>query len=436
MRYDAQSTKAILYRTQWVFLVVSIVPLAFLAYISVSYVFPLLYDTKQESLILSIYVALSLTVLLSVLGYILTKKTTETTLRRIDQANGNLVSLLGLAQKLSQAETVDTCLKEATRAAVSILDAKVGLVYQLDGTKLVCKFAKGVALPQSESFVLEMGQAPAGRAARDKQTLLISDSKENQEDPFGLQSKLELGSMICYPLLQKGNCIAVFEFYRTRQQEGFSEQEQIILEVLGQQVSASIVSAQSHEVQKNYFSHVTELLRLSMEQNIVWEGHLNNVARYCNAIGRVLELDDEQRRELHFGAILHDVGLMKLRPIPSDWSQPEFQKKLREHPHVGSTLIEPIQVWNNVVDLIKHHHEYVDGSGYPNGLKGDSIPLGAKIICVAQAVDSMLNPQSYLRKKSDEEVITHLTQEAGKKYDKRVAAAMIEFLEQEHGSGQ
>jgi HD-GYP domain-containing protein (c-di-GMP phosphodiesterase class II) len=135
------------------------------------------------------------------------------------------------------------------------------------------------------------------------------------------------------------------------------------------------------------------------------------------------------------GALLHDVGklgvadaiLEKLGPLTE-----EEWKVVKRHPEVGARMIEPLESLSGALPVIRHHHERPDGSGYPDGLEGDEIPLGARIVAVVDAYDVMLRrpyrPERYGSKSSPAEALKELWDEAGRQFDVGVVEAMGRLL--------
>jgi len=164
--------------------------------------------------------------------------------------------------------------------------------------------------------------------------------------------------------------------------------------------------------------------------------HALEVARLSRLVGMELGLNEEQLEWLVHGALLHDVGkigvadeiLEKIGPLTD-----EEWKVVKRHPEVGARMIEPLEALFGAVPVIRHHHERPDGSGYPDGLQGDEIPLEARIVAVVDAYDVMLRrphrPERYGgTKSSPAEALKELWDEAGRQFDVRVVEAMERVL--------
>src|SRR5215218_4928174 len=155
--------------------------------------------------------------------------------------------------------------------------------------------------------------------------------------------------------------------------------------------------------------------------------HALQVARLSRLVGRELGLNEEELEWLVLGTLLHDVGkisvadeiLEKLGPLTE-----EEWKVVKRHPEVGARMIEPLESLRKALPVIRHHHERPDGSGYPDGLEGDEIPLGARIVAVVDAYDVMLRSRSYREGRSPTEAIGELTRGAGSQFDSEVVAIL------------
>jgi putative nucleotidyltransferase with HDIG domain len=143
------------------------------------------------------------------------------------------------------------------------------------------------------------------------------------------------------------------------------------------------------DAQRNFFAHVTDLLVSALDAHVVErEGHAMGVARIANRIGHEIGLAADRIERLHFAAMLHDIGLLKF-----EQSRHRDSKALRLHPAVGARMLARIRLWEPIAPIVLHHHEWWDGSGYPEGKAGEAIPLESRIVALADAVDAMRRPK-------------------------------------------
>jgi len=161
-------------------------------------------------------------------------------------------------------------------------------------------------------------------------------------------------------------------------------------------------------------------------------GHSDRVTEVALAIGRQLGLDGEQLNILRYAGILHDIGKIGIHEDilgkKGRLSEAE-QQVMRQHPVLGEKIIEPIDFLQPVRPLVRFHHEWWDGSGYPDGLRGEAIPLGARIICAADTYDAATSDRPYQQAVDDREAIEILTRLRERQFDPRVADALIRVIE-------
>jgi putative two-component system response regulator len=161
-------------------------------------------------------------------------------------------------------------------------------------------------------------------------------------------------------------------------------------------------------------------------------GHCDRLSRYAVAVGEALGLDADMVRALRLGGYLHDLGKIAvpdgilLKPGPLD---PLEQERIRAHPGAGSDLVLGLRSMELVRPIMRHHHEKWDGSGYPDGLKGEAIPLGARIISVVDVFDALHTDRPYKTAMSRSDAVSLLLRETDAGYwDPRVVSTFLDVL--------
>ncbi len=160
-------------------------------------------------------------------------------------------------------------------------------------------------------------------------------------------------------------------------------------------------------------------------------GHSRRVADYSRAVAERLALRDEEQNAIEHAALLHDIGKIGIPDAillkPAGLDDAEFAV-MREHPAIGAAILGGIDALEGVTLCVLHHHERIDGAGYPAGLAGDQIPLGARIIAVAEAFDAMTTDRPYRRALSITAATEELERSAGRQFDQRCAGALLELV--------
>jgi putative two-component system response regulator len=159
-------------------------------------------------------------------------------------------------------------------------------------------------------------------------------------------------------------------------------------------------------------------------------GHARRVRGYSSAIGRLMGLDAAALEQLTLAAFLHDIGKIgtpdRILLKPGALCAAE-RDEMRLHPRRGARMLTGIVDLEDVSDAVLHHHEHFDGTGYPDGLKGEQIPLLSRIILVADAYDAMTSPRPFREACSHEDAIRQLERESGGRFDPAVVRAFCDF---------
>jgi putative nucleotidyltransferase with HDIG domain len=180
-----------------------------------------------------------------------------------------------------------------------------------------------------------------------------------------------------------------------------------------------------------YLSTITSLARTIEAKDPYTGGHTERVAEYTLMLARELGFGDDELQAVEVGAVIHDIGkigipdriLLKPGRLDSD----EFEE-MRRHPVISSYILDELDLPKVVRDMARNHHERFDGKGYPDGLKGDQIPLAARILTVADAFDAMTSDRPYRRALSQEVAAAEIRRNTGTQFCPDVVAALEECL--------
>lgn len=162
-----------------------------------------------------------------------------------------------------------------------------------------------------------------------------------------------------------------------------------------------------------------------------YEAHTERVIRYAQALGHELQLSDEALRVLGQAVMLRDLGKIGLpdRILNKQGALDEDeQRAMQSHAVLGADIISPLRSTAALMPIVRHHHERMDGKGYPDGLRGDQIPLGARIVAIADAFDAMLSHRPYRPALSPAKALAQLEAGAGKQWDQRLVEIFVTWV--------
>ncbi len=169
------------------------------------------------------------------------------------------------------------------------------------------------------------------------------------------------------------------------------------------------------------------------EKDPYTSGHSERVCYYSDFICKRLSFEPKDRTELQIASYLHDIGkigisnrfINKKGTLNStDWAI------IKQHSNKSIELLAPLKLSPNILSFIRHHHEHYDGTGYPDGLAGEQIPVGARIIAISDAYDSMTSNRPYRKPLSNEEAKTELTKYSGRQFDPKLIAIFLDVLKE------
>ncbi|MGI6143034.1 MAG: HD-GYP domain-containing protein [bacterium] len=165
-------------------------------------------------------------------------------------------------------------------------------------------------------------------------------------------------------------------------------------------------------------------------------GHSDRVREHCVAMARELRLPEREQEVIEYMALLHDTGKIGISESilnkPGRLTDEEYQA-IQEHPVIGARIVSEVDFFKKASAIVRHHHEWYNGEGYPDGLKGEDIPLGARIIAVADAFDAMTSERPYRGVRSTAEALAELEAYAGRQFDPRVVEAFLRVMLRNRG---
>lgn len=203
--------------------------------------------------------------------------------------------------------------------------------------------------------------------------------------------------------------------------ENFSQIELEIFCSIGSQAAVAMENASLHARLHSTFLHTAEALAEAINSRDPYTGgHTRRVQNYSLLLADSLDLTAEEKETLRLAAILHDIGKIGIDDnILKKGEKLTAQERriMNKHPRIGANILQYVDEMQEVVPGVLHHHEWFDGSGYPDGLVGEQIPLQARIIAIADAFDALTTDRPYRKASHTAEAISVLELDAGNHFD-------------------
>jgi putative nucleotidyltransferase with HDIG domain len=237
---------------------------------------------------------------------------------------------------------------------------------------------------------------------------------------------------ILAPLTIRGTISGILSICRRSSEEPFTASDIELITVLSGQAAAAIENAHLYDkLQKSYLSMMVALSCVVESKDLYTDKHMKDIAEYSVEIANKLGLPEVDIENIRKAALLHDLGKVSIPDHilmkPGKLSEEEVEI-IKKHPANGAKIIEPVEALREARDIIQCHQECFDGTGYPDGLRGEEIPLGARIIAVADAFGAMTTDRPYRKALSMEEAIKELKRCSGTQFDPQIVGIFLSVL--------
>ena len=240
-------------------------------------------------------------------------------------------------------------------------------------------------------------------------------------------------SHIRIPLVSKSEIIGVLNL-GSKRPSAFTPEDLSTLEKLAYQIGVALENSRLITDLEELFIGTVKSLSSAIDAKSKWTaGHSERVTKYSVEIGKGIELSEKELRDLELSGLLHDVGKIGTYESILDKAgklTDEEYKIIKEHPGKGAEILLTIKQMKDIIPGVKYHHEFFNGKGYPDGLKGENIPLMARILCVADSVDAMGADRPYRKGRAMDEIIVEVKRCSGMQFDPKFVDVFLNVIKE------
>ena len=277
----------------------------------------------------------------------------------------------------------------------------------------------------SQAILTAGEETLVAEVTRDALPLLIAENTDNGKLPDTIRSA------VFVPMKIRDRVFGVLTAAIYNDNWRFSERDLYYLSYITLNAARSIENLALYEnIYQNLFATLYAFVNALEARDRYTRQHSERVARLSMLIGEAMGCTPEEMDVLHFAGHLHDIGKIGIRDailLKSGGLTTEEYEKIKEHPQIGANIIGQLGLWDREKDIIRYHHEHFDGTGYPTGLKGEKIPLLARILAVADVFDAMASGRSYRGKIDESVVIEMIRKRSGTHFDPQVVKTLIQL---------
>jgi len=350
-----------------------------------------------------------------------------TRVERLDDAH----ELFAIAASLSSTSDLDFLLQKIGAAAEKLIDSEASSIMLVtdDKKSLFFRVASGESAQALKTMTLPIGTGIAGWVAQTGKPEVVNDAAADPRfaGKFDKASGFVTRSLLCVPMTYREERVGVVEVLNKRS-GAYTEEHVRLLSSLANLASIAITNAKIISTQKNFFSHILEILIAVIETSKPrMEGHPVRAAKLACAIGRMLGQDALDYRMTYYAGILHDLGYVAFKNprLLVDLGVIGAREEL--HPALSAKMLEGIKMLEGALPAILHHHEEYNGIGFPGKLKGEAIPLGARILGLIESVEELRmmglrGPELYKK------AVLEAKNGSGSRFDPKVVEAFVELM--------
>jgi putative nucleotidyltransferase with HDIG domain len=319
------------------------------------------------------------------------------------------------------------------------IDAEAQSIWLVDeqaGT-IVCRFATGPETDKIKQVAVPIGQGIVGSCVEKQESIIIADAQKDARHFHGADGKTGLvtHSIMSVPMVREGKSIGAIQAINKKDGALFDHDDLELFRRIADSAALAIENARLYADLDTSYNNTLDALTAALDlRDRETEGHSRRVVEYTARLARQMKLDKPRLDVIRRGALIHDIGkigvpdAVLLKPGPLN---PDERQVIEKHPLSGYEMLLGIPYLQEEIKIVLAHQEKWDGTGYPFGLKGDAIPLGARLFAIADTFDALLSDRPYRKGRPYAVARQVIAEEAGRQFDPEGVAAFLEVPPEE-----
>lgn len=368
--------------------------------------------------------------------------------KRLADENIRLKELVGLykvSQSMVKSQDQSEVLKFILDSGISQTKSSGGAILLFDSLKrglviavaagsweIVARFANALVERGITSGIKDMEEAVLFTDV--EQHPLFERVSHHYPNRDFLPPKAKGMEILLLPIKSGNEVLGLLNIFREGAPRLFGEGDLELLTILATQTGALIKSRQLFtELEDGSFRVLCSIASWVDSRSLCTQGHMKKVAELSEQLASAISLSEEEIKAIKQGAMVHDIGMIgvseSILNMPGELTPQEWDV-MKIHPVIGEEMLSPLRFLSEASYIVRHHHERLDGSGYPDGLSGKQITSGLRVVSLCDAYDAMTSPRPWRPALSREDAVAKLLEEKGAKFDPEITDALINMIKE------
>jgi signal transduction histidine kinase/putative methionine-R-sulfoxide reductase with GAF domain len=357
----------------------------------------------------------------------------------LPQAQGTFRALVRSLEPLFVQPDLRAVLQQCVTMVAEVMEARIVSFMFLDeaGAELRVQAAHGLDADTVARTRVKIGDSIAGWVAQSSESLLVTDVEADRRFRKMNHPQYETRSLLCVPIRIGGELVGVVNVNNKLEAVPFDADDLNLLVAIVKRVAGALERLHANPTEADVAATLASLRAVVRARRLRTLPSTERAFKLATEMGRRLQLPADEIEVLGYVARVHDVGMLAVGEdrwsSPTAWGEAEH-RDVEGHPQSAVRLLRPLEFATKVNEIILAHHEHMDGRGYPRGLRGDQIPLAARIVAAVDAFESLTVGRPYRDPVGDEQALAELRRVSGSQFDPDVVECLAAVVTERAGA--